>query len=74
MTKTLLVSALTAGGSDGGPRLVARRKRTGQIVGSVDLPSGALSTPMTYILDDTQYIALTVGGEVPRLIALTLPQ
>ena len=74
VTKTLLVSALTAGGSDGGPRLVARDKRTGHIVGSVDLPSGALSTPMTYMLDETQYIALTVGGEVPRLIALTLPQ
>ena len=72
MTKTLLVSALTAGGSDGGPRLVARDKATGRIVGSVDLPSGAIGTPMTYLVGGRQYIALTVGGG-PRLIALALP-
>ena len=72
VTKTLLVSALTAGGSDGGPRLVARDKATGRIVGSVDLPSGAIGTPMTYLVDGRQHIALTVGGG-PRLIALALP-
>ena len=72
VTKTLLVSALTAGGSDGGPRLVARDKATGRIVGSVDLPSGAVGTPMTYLVDDRQYIVLTVGGG-PRLVAFALP-
>ena len=73
LTKTLLISALTAGGSDGGPRLVARDKMTGEIVGSVDLPAGAIGTPMTYMHEDTQYIALTIGGEVPALLALALP-
>jgi len=73
LTKTLLVSALTAGGSDGGPRLVARDKTTGAIVGSLDLPGGAIGTPMTYMHDGTQYIALTVGGTVPTLIALAIP-
>ena len=73
VTKTLLVSALTAGGGDGGPRLVARDKATGRIVGAVDLPSGAIGTPMTYLVDDRQYIALTVGGG-PRLVALALPE
>ena len=73
LTKTLLVSALSAGGSDGGPRLVARDKTTGEIVGSFDLPAGAIGTPMTYMHEGTQYIALTVGGEVPELIALSLP-
>ena len=73
LTKTLLVSALSAGGSDGGPRLVARDKTTGEIVGSVDLPAGAIGTPMTYLHEGTQYIALTIGGEVPELIALSLP-
>ena len=73
LTKTLLISALSAGGTDGGPRLVARDKATGQIVGSVDLPSGAIGTPMTYMHQGTQYIALTVGGEVPELVALALP-
>ena len=73
LTKTLLISALSAGGSDGGPRLVARDKATGAIVGSVDLPSGAIGTPMTYLYEGKQYIALTIGGDVPELIALALP-
>ena len=73
LTKTLLISALSAGGSDGGPRLVARDKATGAIVGSVDLPAGAIGTPMTYLHEGRQYIALTIGGDVPELIALALP-
>jgi quinoprotein glucose dehydrogenase len=73
LTKTLLVSALSAGGSTGGPRLIARDKASGEIVGSLDLPGGAIGTPMTYLHDGAQYIALTVGGEVPALIALRLP-
>ncbi len=73
LTKTLLVSALSAGGRDGGPRLVARDKTTGEIVGSVDLPAGAIGTPMTYLHEGKQYIALTIGGDVPELIALALP-
>ena len=40
LTKTLLIYALTAGGSDGGPRLVACDKATGAEIASVDLPSG----------------------------------
>ncbi len=73
LTKTLLISALSAGGSDGGPRLVARDKATGEILGSVDLPSGAIGTPMTYMHEGKQHIALTIGGDVPELIALALP-
>jgi quinoprotein glucose dehydrogenase len=73
VTKTLLVSALTAGGRDGGPRLIARDKATGEIVGSVDLPSGAVGTPMTYMVEDRQYIALTIGGG-PRLVAFAVPE
>ncbi len=73
LTSTLLVSALNAGGTDGGPRLVARDKATGEIVGSVDLPATAIGTPMTYMHDGMQYIALTISGEVPELVALRLP-
>ncbi len=73
LTTTLLISALSAGGSDGGPRLVARDKASGAVVGSFDLPAGAIGTPMTYLHEGTQYIALTIGGEVPELIALSLP-
>ncbi|MXY25771.1 MAG: pyrroloquinoline quinone-dependent dehydrogenase [Acidobacteria bacterium] len=75
LTKTLLVSALSAGGenNDGGPRLIARDKATGEIVGSLDLPGGAIGTPMTYLHEGRQYIALTVGGDVPELVAFALP-
>ena len=73
LTKTLLICALTAGGSDGGPRLVAYDKATGAEIASIDLPAGALGAPMTYLLDGVQHIALTVGGEVPGLIAFRLP-
>ena len=73
VTKTLLVSALLAGGSDDGPRLVARDKATGEIIGSVDLPAGAIGTPMTYMHEGKQYIALTIGGDVPELVGLALP-
>ena len=73
LTRTLLISALNAGGTEGGPRLVARDKATGVIVGSVDLPARALGTPMTYMYEGAQYIALTIAGEVPELIALRLP-
>ena len=74
VTKTLLIYALTAGGSNDGPRLVAFDKATGEEVDSVDLPGGAIGTPMTYMLDGKQYVSLTVGGRrVPQLIALALP-
>ena len=77
LTSTLMVSALNAGGTDGGPRLVARDKATGEILASVDLPRRAIGTPMTYMHEGAQYIALTITGDgsggVPELIALRLP-
>ena len=77
LTKTLLIYALTTGGSKGGPRLVAYDKATGRELASADLPGAAIGTPMTYMIDGKQYIAITVQGratsDVPELIALTLP-
>lgn len=74
LTKTLLIHALTTGGSDGGPSLVAYDKATGEAVGLVDLPAGAIGTPMTYMVGGKQYLALTIGGgEAPSLVALALP-
>ena len=72
LTKTLLLYCLTAGGLNEGPRLVAYDKANGTELGSVDLPSGAIGTPMTYMVNGKQYIALTVG-DGPRLIAFALP-
>lgn len=75
LTKTLLISALTAGGTRDGPRLVAFDKATGREIGSVDLPGTALGAPMTYLLDGRQYIVVGVSGDpVPGLVALTLPK
>ena len=74
VTKTLLIYALTTGGSNGGPRLLAVNKASGAEIASVDLPRGAIGTPMTYQLNGAQYISLTIGGSpVPELIALALP-
>ena len=74
LTKALLITALTTGGRNGAPCLVARDKATGKEIGSVDLPGIAIGTPMTYMVGDKQYIALTVGGDpVPELVALALP-
>ena len=74
VTKTLLVMALTAGGTGNGARLVAYDKATGEEIASADLPRGAIGTPMTYMHDSRQYIALTIGGTPPELIAFALPE
>jgi len=77
LTKTLLIYALTAGGSTGGPRLVAYDKSTGKELASVDLPGTAIGTPMTYSVGGKQFVAITVQGAtptaVPELVALSLP-
>jgi len=74
LTKTVLISALTTGGRNNGPRLVARDKATGKEIASVDLPGAPIGTPMTYLVDNKQYIALTVAGRpVPELVAFSLP-
>jgi quinoprotein glucose dehydrogenase len=74
LTKTLVVSALSAGSSNGGPRLVARSKETGEELGSVDLPTGAIGTPMTYMVDGRQYFAVAIGGRPPQMVAFALPE
>jgi quinoprotein glucose dehydrogenase len=77
LTKTILIYALTAGGTNGGARLVAYDKASGKELASADLPGSAIGTPMTYSLAGKQYIAITVSGrtaaDVPELIALSLP-
>ena len=77
LTRTLLIYALTAGGSREGARLVAYHKATGKELASADLPGAAIGTPMTYLVDGRQYIAITVQGrtstDIPELIALSVP-
>ena len=77
LTKTLLIYALTTGGTTGGARLVAYDKATGKELASTDLPGAAIGTPMTYSLGGKQYIAITVQGraatDIPELVVLSLP-
>ena len=78
LTKTLLIHGQHAAEDDGGNRLVARDKRTGDVIAEVPLPARGLGTPMTYLWEGRQYIALTVAGRretdgVPELMAFALP-
>ena len=84
-TKTLLIS--WKGGSLRGeeraregppeapeePGLVAYDKITGEEVGFAKLPAAPIGTPMTYVVDGKQYIALTVTGSPPKVVAMSLP-
>ncbi len=78
LTRTLLIHGQYAPDEDGGNRLVARDKRTGDVIAEAPLPARGLGTPMTYVYEGRQYIALTVAGRaetdfVPELLAFALP-
>ena len=68
ITKTLLLHGLVTGRTG---QLVAYDKKTGATLGQVDLPGGALGTPMTYMAGGRQYIALTLLNG--QMVALALP-
>jgi quinoprotein glucose dehydrogenase len=72
LTKTLLVSC-EGDRSSGDGKLVARDKRSGEVLAKVSLPGRPIGTPMTYLHEGRQYIAVTVSGSPPRLVALSLP-
>ncbi len=57
-----------------GPRLVAYDKSSGQELGSVPLPSPAIGTPMTYMVDGKQLVSIAVRGTViPEIVTFALP-
>jgi quinoprotein glucose dehydrogenase len=58
--------------SAGGVGLVAYDKRTGEEVGFAPLPAAPIGTPMTYMADGKQYIAISVSGSPPKIVALCL--
>ncbi|HSH76852.1 MAG TPA: hypothetical protein VLA09_14280, partial [Longimicrobiales bacterium] len=66
---------LTAEGTGGDPLLHAVDKRTGQVLGSVELPASGQYGMMTYMHDGRQYILVQVAGrDLPgSLVALRLP-
>jgi len=71
-TRTLLITAEGAGGA---PVLHALDKRTGQRLGTVDLPAPGQYGMMSYMHEGKQYIVVQVAGGNVRgaLVALTLP-
>ena len=73
VTKTVLVYGLipSVGGSETGAKLVAYDKVSGDTLGEVALPASPLGTPMTYLANGKQYIALTLQGG--QMVALSLP-
>lgn len=71
LTKTLLIYGENP--RDGSRALVALDKETGAMLGRVSIPGRPLGTAMTYISGGKQYIAVTVSGSPPELIALSLP-
>ena len=62
-------------GRGGQPRMHAVNKRTGERVGTVELPAPTDTAPMTYLHDGVQYIVTAVSGQgLPgSLVALRLP-
>ena len=72
VTETLLFSGQQRPDAEGSYVLTARDKATGEVLAEVALPGRAIGVPMSYMVEGTQYIALTVQGSPPRLVALAV--
>src|SRR5690606_23661537 len=72
VTRTLLIYGE---GRSGEPRMHAVDKRTGERIGTVDIPAETSTAPMTFMHDGKQYIVAAIaGGDIPgSLVALRLP-
>ena len=72
VTGSLLLTAEVVGNQ---PVLNARNKRTGELLGTVDLPTRAQYGMMTYLHEGKQYIVVQIGGPnyPSSLVTLTLP-
>lgn len=80
VTKTLLFGAdgsglFSSGPGSGGPMFRAIDKKTGAIVHEMKLPASTTGIPMTYMVDDRQYIVVAIGarGVPAELVALAVP-
>lgn len=58
------------------PKLWALAKESGQLLGTLDLPTNATGSPMTYRIGNRQFIVIPIGGGglPPELIALSTPE
>jgi quinoprotein glucose dehydrogenase len=79
-TKSLLISGergfTTLPSGQRGGRLYAYDKATGKELGNVFMPAPQTGNPMSYMLNDKQYLVLAISGpEFPgELIAYTIAQ
>ena len=79
VTKTLLFGADGSGLFSAGPGAAedfrAIDKKTGAIVHEMELPASTTGIPMTYMVDDRQYIVVAIGarGVPAELVALAVP-
>ena len=79
VTKTLLIAGeggfFTTPSGERGAMLRAYDKATGEEVGAVLMPAPQTGSPMTYLLNGTQYIAVAIsgGGHPGELVAFRLP-
>ena len=80
VTKTLVFagegSGLFAAPRDtGGPMFRAHDKLTGEVISELELPANQTGLPMSYLVDNKQYIVVTVGARnhPAELVALSLP-
>lgn len=78
VTSSLLFAGEGAGlygGQTGGGRMFrAHDKATGEILAEIELPAKQTGLPMTYMIDDEQYIVIPIGdtGHPGELVALKL--
>ncbi len=80
VTKTLLFSSdgaglFNSGPGGGGKKFRALDKKTGATIYEMELPANVTGSPMTYMLDDRQYVVVATGarGVPAELIALAIP-
>ena len=79
-TATLLIGGeagfITNDQGQRGAYLRAYDKATGKDAGAVFMPAGQTGSPMTYMVNGKQYIALAIGGQgfPAEIVAYTLPE
>lgn len=54
------------------PSLRAHDPATGELIAEIPLPANASGSPMTYLVNGTQYIAIPIGGTALRAELVTL--
>ena len=71
VTSTLLIHGQDMGY---GPNLIARDKATGEELARIELSGAPQSAPMSYAVDNKQYIALGINdAPTPKLVVFALP-